>query len=308
MDDSTRPDPNSRAALDAFLGRTSASPRVRRLRLIVILAGTLLLAALLYAWLARGDDGAPAYATAAVERGDLRVRVSATGNLQPTNEVEVGSELSGLVAEVRVDNNDRVAKGQVLARIDTSRLADAIAQSRAALESAEAGVAQAEATAQQATATLARLEEVRQLSGGKVPSATEMDTARAEQARAQAAVRSAKAAVAQARAQLSSDETQFAKAAIRSPVTGVVLSRQVDPGQTVAASFNAPVLVLIAEDLARMRLEVRVDEADVGQVGAGQAARFQVDAFPGRTFPARVERVDLGANASGTTAAATASA
>ncbi|MCZ8132661.1 MAG: efflux RND transporter periplasmic adaptor subunit [Steroidobacteraceae bacterium] len=308
MDDSTRPDPNSRAALDAFLGRTSASPRVRRLRLIVILAGTLLLAALLYAWLARGDDGAPAYATAAVERGDLRVRVSATGNLQPTNEVEVGSELSGLVAEVRVDNNDRVAKGQVLARIDTSRLADAIAQSRAALESAEAGVAQAEATAQQATATLARLEEVRQLSGGKVPSATEMDTARAEQARAQAAVRSAKAAVAQARAQLSSDETQFAKAAIRSPVTGVVLSRQVDPGQTVAASFNAPVLFLIAEDLARMRLEVRVDEADVGQVGAGQAARFQVDAFPGRTFPARVERVDLGANASGTTAAATASA
>jgi HlyD family secretion protein len=109
-------------------------------------------------------------------------------------------------------------------------------------------------------------------------------------------VLTAQAAVAQARAQLSSDETQFSKALIRSPVDGVVLSRQVDPGQTVAASFNAPVLFMIAEDLGRMRLEVKVDEADVGQVNAGQSATFQVDAFPGRTFPAKVQRVDVGAN------------
>ena len=131
-----------------------------------------------------------------------------------------------------------------------------------------------------------------------MPSAAEFDNARAEHARAQAAVNTAAAAVAQARAQLSSDETQSSKAVIRSPVTGVVLSRQVDPGQTVAASLNAPVLFVIAEDLKRMRLEVKVDEADVGQVSAGQTATFQVDAFPGRTFPANVERVDLGANAS----------
>jgi HlyD family secretion protein len=111
-------------------------------------------------------------------------------------------------------------------------------------------------------------------------------------------VRTAEASVARARAQLSSDQTQFSKALILSPVTGVVLSRQIDPGQTVAASFNAPVLFLIAEDLSAMRLEVKVDEADVGQVAAGQSATFQVDAFPGRTFPARVERVDVGANAS----------
>ena len=240
----------------------------------------------------------PNYATAPVQRGDLRVTVSATGNLQPTNKVEVGSELSGLVTEVNVDNNDVVAKGDVLARLDTSRLQDAIAQSRAALQSAQAGVAQAQATAQQTQAALARLEEVRQLSGGKVPSVAEFDNARAEHARANAAVLTAKAAVAQARAQLSSDETQSSKALIRSPVTGVVLSRQVDPGQTVAASLNAPVLFVIAEDLKRMRLEVKVDEADVGQVSAGQKATFQVDAFPGRTFPARVERIDLGANAS----------
>src|SRR5678815_5915270 len=168
-------------------------------------------------------------------------------------------------------------RDQVLAKLDTSRLQDAIVQGQAALQSAQASVAQAQASEQQARATMARYQEVRQLSNGKVPSATEMDTAQADLARAVAAVRTAEAAVAQARAQLSSDQTSFSKATIRSPVTGVVLSRQVDPGQTVAASFNAPVLFLIAEDLRKMRLEVKVDEADVGQVDAGQSATFQVD-------------------------------
>jgi len=144
------------------------------------------------------------------------------------------------------------------------------------------------------------LQEVYRLSGGKVPSATELDTGRAEAARGRAGVRSAQAAVAQARAQLSSDRTQFDRASVKSPVNGVVLSRQIEPGQTVAASFNAPVLFTIAEDLSQMRLEVKVDEADVGQVAAGQRATFSVDAFPGRTFPAQIERVDVGAN-SGTT-------
>ena len=284
--------------LDEFLGREPRSARATLLRKVALAGGGILLIALLVYWFAGRGDEQPNYATAPVQRGDLRVTVSATGNLQPTNKVEVGSELSGLVTEVNVDNNDVVAKGDVLARLDTSRLQDSIAQSRAALQSAEAGVAQAQATAQQTQAALARLEEVRQLSGGKVPSAAEFDNARAEHARANAAVLTAKAAVAQARAQLSSDETQSSKALIRSPVTGVVLSRQVDPGQTVAASLNAPVLFVIAEDLKRMRLEAKVDEADVGQVSAGQKATFQVDAFPGRTFPARVERIDLGANAS----------
>lgn len=287
-----------RSALDEFLGRQPASARMRLLRKAATAAGVLLLAGLAFLHFTGDRSDEPQYATTPVQRGDLRVTVSATGNLQPTNEVEVGSELSGLVTEVNVDNNDRVTKGQVLARIDTARLQDTIAQSRASLQSAIASVAQAEATAQQTRASLARFEEVHALSGGKVPSAAELDSARAEFARAAAAVLTAEAGVARARAQLSSDQTQFSKALILSPVTGVVLSRQVDPGQTVAASFNAPVLFLIAEDLSAMRLEVKVDEADVGQVAAGQSATFQVDAFPGRTFPARVERVDVGANAS----------
>jgi HlyD family secretion protein len=288
-----------RSTLDQFLGRQPSSKRMRQLRKAAPVVGLLLLAGLAALYFTGRSSDQPSYATTPVQRGDLRVTVSATGNLQPTNEVEVGSELSGLVTEVNVDNNDQVKKGQVLARIDTARLQDSIAQSRASLQSAIASVAQAEATAQQAKASLARFEEVHKLSGGKVPSAAEFDTARAEYARAVAGVRTAEAGVAQARAQLSSDQTQFSKALILSPVTGVVLSRQIDPGQTVAASFNAPVLFLIAEDLSAMRLEVKVDEADVGQVAAGQPATFQVDAFPGRTFPAQVQRVDVGANAGG---------
>jgi HlyD family secretion protein len=138
------------------------------------------------------------------------------------------------------------------------------------------------------------------LSGGKVPSATELDVARGDVARATAGVSTAKAAVEQARAVLSSAEVALSRAFIRSPVNGQVLSRSIEPGQTVAASFNAPVLFTIAEDLRQMRLEVKVDEADVGQVKKGQKATFTVDAFPGRTFPATIERVDVGANATST--------
>ncbi len=294
MDPQT-PDTPQRPGLDEFLGRRPPSRRARLLRQALPFAAVLLLA--LAALFFTRREPPPSFATQQVQRGDLRVTVSATGNLQPTNEVEVGSELSGLVTEVNVDNNDQVTRGQVLARIDTARLQDSITQSKASLQSAVADVAQAEATAQQTKAALARFEEVHALSGGRVPSAAELDTARAEYARAIAGVRTAEAGVARARAQLSSDQTQFSKALILSPVTGVVLSRQIEPGQTVAASFNAPVLFVIAEDLSAMRLEVKVDEADVGQVAAGQSATFQVDAFPGRTFPAQVERVDVGANA-----------
>ncbi|MFC3712152.1 efflux RND transporter periplasmic adaptor subunit [Sphingoaurantiacus capsulatus] len=292
----TTPPPADKAGLDDFLGAKPPSPLQKYLKWGAIAVGALLVLWLL-AKIIGGGEEAPQYTTVPVERGSLRVTVSATGNLQPTNQVDVGSELSGTVTEVNVDNNDKVRAGQVLARLDTSRLQDAINQARASLAAAQAGVAQARATATQERADLNRLEEVRKLSGGKVPAATELDAARAEYQRALAGVSSAEASVAQARAQLSADETQLSKAIIKSPVTGVVLSRQIEPGQTVAASLNAPVLFVIAEDLAQMQLEVKVDEADVGQVDSGQRAEFAVDAFPGRQFAASVKRVDVGANA-----------
>jgi HlyD family secretion protein len=261
------------------------------------LAGALIVIAVA-AWLffrAGEDAAAPRYTTEAAALGTLVVKVSATGNLQPTNTVDVGSELSGIVDQVYVDDNDQVKKGQVLARLDLSKLQDAVAKSRASLAAAEAQVQQAQATVAEARATLSRYQQVSQLSGGKVPSRSEMDTAEANLKRAEANVASARASVTQARATLKSDETNLGKASIRSPINGVVLSRQVDPGQTVAASFQAPVLFKLAEDLTKMELQVDVDEADVGQVKAGQKATFSVDAWPGRDYTAVITRVGYGA-------------
>lgn len=261
------------------------------------LAGALMAIAVA-AWLLlrSGEDKAvPRYTTEAATLGTLMVKVSATGNLQPTNTVDVGSELSGIVDKVYVDDNDEVKKGQILAQLDLSRLQDTVAKSRASLTAAEAQVLQAQATVAEARATLARYRQVSQLSGGKVPSRTEMDAAEANLKRAEANVASARASVTQARATLQSDETNLGKANIRSPINGVVLSRQVDPGQTVAASFQAPVLFKLAEDLTKMELQVDVDEADVGQVKVGQKATFGVDAWPGREYSAVITRVGYGA-------------
>lgn len=286
--------------LNEFLGVPPPGRWTKYRRVLLIIAPVLVLLVLL-GWLLMGRKAEARYASTPVTRGDLEVRITATGNLAPINEVTVGSELSGLIEAVHVDVNDRVNKGQPIARLDTLRLRDAISRSRAALLQAQAGVGQAQATERQAAANLARLEEVSRLSGGKVPSATELDTARAEHARALANVQAAHAQVSAAQAQLSSDKISLEKATIRSPVTGVVLSRQVDPGQTVAASFNTPTLFTIAEDLSSMKLEVKVDEADVGEVREGQTAVFTVDAFPGRRFDATVRRVDVGANAASST-------
>lgn len=260
--------------------------------------GALLLAALvvgLSAWL--GDrDGAqgPAYVTEPVVRGALRVVVNATGTLQPTRTVNIGSELSGTVTRVRVDVNDRVRRGQPMVELDAARFRDQVAKSRAALASAEAGVAQAAATLTQARAQRARYEEVARLSGGKVPSKAELDDAAAALERARADEAAARAAVAGARATLSTDETNLAKAAVRAPLDGVVLTRSVDPGNAVAASLQAVTLFTVAEDLRRLKLEVNVDEADVGGVQVGQPAEFSVSAWPNRRFPARITRVAYG--------------
>lgn len=250
-------------------------------------------------WFYFGGDGAdngqePRYRTTVVTTGPLVVKVSATGNLQPTNQVDVGSELSGIVEAVFVDDNDVVRKGDRLARLDPSKLQDAVVKSRANLASAEAQVLQAQATVMETRAQFARLQKVSELSGGKVPAQFELDAANANVKRAEANESTAKASVAQARASLQTDETNLGKAEIRSPINGVVLSRKVQPGQTVAASLQAPVLFALAEDLSKMELQVNVDEADVGSVKAGQKATFTVHAWPGRSFSAVITRVGYG--------------
>lgn len=276
----------------------AATPK-RRLPLggrktLLVLGGVLLLAALWQVLSGPRDGGQGQFLTTPAEEGPLTVRVSASGNLQPTTSVDVGSELSGTLESVRVEENDVVKKGQVLAQLDLSKLRDQVVKSEAAVVSAEATVAQMQATVAESRASLSRLRQVSELSGGKVPAKTELETAEAALLRAEANEAAARAAVTQARAALKTDETNVFKATIRSPVDGVVLTRKVEPGQTVVAAMTIPVLFTIAQDLTQMELQVKVDEADVASVKLGQPATFTVSSWPGRKFPATIKRVGIG--------------
>ena len=244
---------------------------------------------------ARQASAAPVYVTETVRKGDLTLTVTANGTLQPTRTVNIGSELSGTVRRVLVDVNDPVKKGQVLVALDTAKLSAQVQRSSASLAAARARQAQAAATVKEARAAFGRLEEVKRLSGGKVPSAAELDSGRAVLDRALADEASARASVQDAQAALSTDETNLSKASITSPIDGVVLTRSVDPGNAVAASLQAVTLFTVAEDLAQLQLQVNVDEADVGAVKVGQKASFTVSAYPVRPYPAKVTRVAFGA-------------
>jgi HlyD family secretion protein len=276
--------------IDEVLEKGRRRPLKKWLWLAVIVLAAMIAGLLLY----NGKAPSVRYETQTVRRGDLAVTVSATGTLAPLKEVEVGIEVSGTIQSVEVDYNDEVVVGQVLARLDTTRLEAQALQSRAALESAKARVRQAQATLREAEVQLAKQLHVRELSGGKVPSQFDLDAAQAALARARADLASARAAVTQAQGTLDVNRTDLTKAVVKSPINGVVLKRSVEPGQTLASQFQAPVLFTLAEDLKQMELQVDVDEADVGLVQPGQHARFTVDAYPDRGFPADITQVRYG--------------
>ena len=285
----------SPANLQTLLGEDKPPRWWQRSSLWIGLAALLLAAGGVYYWQAqKAVKAAPAYVTTPLAKGNITLTVSANGTLQPTRSVNIGSELSGTIKRVLVDVNDRVKAGQVLVELDASKFKDQVTRSRAALAAAQAAQAQSVATTKETRAALARFEAVAKLSGGKVPSASELDSARATLDRALAAEDSARANVAVARATLSTDETNLSKASIRSPIDGVVLSRSVEPGNAVAASLQAVTLFTVAEDLAQLELNASVDEADVGAVAVGQKASFTVSAYPTRRFPASIQRVAFG--------------
>ena len=268
-------------------------PRYRR-RKAVFLAVILLAVSggLLWKFRSPGDaQDSSAFETEAVRKGRLKVVVSATGTLKPVNQVDVGTEVSGIIREVSVDFNDPVEKGQILAKLDASRLEATKLQSEASLEVARAEFAKAQSDVAEVKNSLERLQKTYRLSKGKVPAKQDLDTAETKFKVAQAQVKVARANIAKAEAKLEADISELAKATIFSPITGIVLNREVDTGQTVAASLQAPVLFTLAEDLTHMMLYVSVDEADVGQVKEGQAAEFIVDAYPDKTFPAQITQV-----------------
>jgi HlyD family secretion protein len=229
-----------------------------------------------------------AYATVPVEKGRLTVEVSATGTLQPLTQVDISSELSGVVAAVLVDANDEVKKGEVLAELDTARIGAQVERAEASLKSADAQVNMARTTLAETEQTFARTE---QLSKRGVSGEQALETARAARDRAAASVAIAEANRAIAAAELKSQQADLAKSKIYAPIDGIVLTRSVNPGQTVASSMQAPVLFVIAADLTRMELKAAIDEADIGGVKAGQKARFTVDAFPDRRFDASIRDI-----------------
>jgi HlyD family secretion protein len=278
------------------LGSVSGGKRSLWRRPVPVLAAVAALAMILLAWRAASRSSPVRYMTQEATRGNLTVIVTATGTLQPTNRVEVGSELSGIIKTVEADFNDRVQAGQTLARLDTTRLEAQVTQMRAALGSARAKVVQARATLKESQSKLEQFRKVRELSANQVPSKTELDAAGAAVERAKANEASASADVNQAEAALAANESDLSKLVIRSPVNGVVLTRNVEAGQTVAASFTTPTLFTIAEDLTKMELHVNVDEADIGKVADGQKAEFTVAAYPDRRFKAVIRQARFGSS------------
>ena len=235
---------------------------------------------------------AAAYRTAKVERGDIRVAISATGALAAISTVDVGSQISGQVTDVLVDFNDRVTKGQVIAKIDPSTYQAQIAQGSAQVNSARAGLATAQATLRNAELDFQRKSA---LVERQLVARSDADLARSARDQARAQVAAAQAQINQQIASTQTSRLNLERTVIRAPVDGVVLTRTVEPGQTVAASLQSPVLFQIAEDLSKMEIVLAIDEADIGQVKAGQSVSFTVDSFPDRQFRGKVQQVRISA-------------
>ncbi len=289
MNIQTLPDPRE---IEAALGLDRRSRGRKRAKQVLWL---LLLAALAlgigwYLWQRAAQPVAMSYDTSPATTSDLVITVTATGKIQPTTQVDVSSEMSGIIRRVTVDSNSQVKKGDVLAELDTVRVEAQLARARAVVQSANAKVADARATLAERKLALARAETLRQKG---VSAGQDLDTARAAHARAEAGVAAALAEASVAEADLALRQTDVGQSRIVSPVDGVVLKRSAEPGQTVASSLQAPILFTIAEDLTRMQVEADIDEADIGLVKSGQKASFTVDAYPGRSFPAETGTIEF---------------
>lgn len=273
--------------IEASLGLGHAKRRLP-IWLWWVVAAAVLVAGWLW-WMQDAEDRKQVrYITEAVTMGDMVVSVTATGTIEPTNLVEISSELSGTMAAVLVDFNDAVTAGQVLARLDTVQLDAQLAVQEANHSVAEAQLESAGASLVEADASF---EIVRRLDERGVTSRTNFTASEASLLRARASVASAQANLALADAQLEAQKAVLSKATIISPINGIVLDRSVDAGQIVAASLSAPELFTIAEDLAQMELQVDVAEADIGRIAVGDKASFTVDAYDNQTFPAEISMV-----------------
>jgi HlyD family secretion protein len=255
---------------------------------VFVVGGVILLGGLALAY--KGRASAPRYTTAAVDRGDISDVVGATGLLQAVTTVQVGSQVSGTIQSLSADFNSNVKKGQIVARLDPSLFEARVAQANANLVSARAQVDRSSATILDARQ---KYERALALSKEDLLPASDLESAKATYDAATAQHMAEKAAVSQAEASVNQAQVDLGHTVIAAPIDGVVLARNVDVGQTVAASFTAPVLFVIANDLTQMQVNASIDEADIGRVKAGQDVTFRVDAYPEETFTGKVDQVRL---------------
>lgn len=267
----------------------------KRSGIFLLIVLVLMIAGALSWWFWKESKPKNTYQSAPLELRDLVTTVSATGNLEPTVSVDVGIEVSGTISEVLVDYNDAVHSGEVMARLDTTRLSSLVRSSEAALERAQANVVVAEAAQSDARSVAARLEKITKSTQGRFPSEQELEQARNALLGADAQVRAARAQRAQAEAELETHRDNLGKAIVRAPIDGIVLDRKVEPGQTVAASMQTPILFTLAQSLERMKVIVSVDEADIGEIKEDQEVLFSVDAYAGALFKGRITQVRLNA-------------
>jgi HlyD family secretion protein len=253
---------------------------------------TLILGALWW-WKQSGSGEKTRYLTAPIERKALTTSVSATGNLEPTNTIDVGIEVSGTISEVFVDYNDRVEAGELLARLDTTRLASRVTSSKAALLRMQANISAAKASLANAQNEYDRVHKMYASTQGNYPSKKEVDEAGNALLSAKASLDAAIAQAAQSRAELESDEDNLRKAIIVAPDEGIILERKIEPGQTVVASMQTPVLFKMAKSLETMKVIVSVDEADIGEVKESQKVTFNVDAYPNELFSGTITQLRL---------------
>lgn len=272
--------------IESIVKTKAGSPARRWLVWLLLLAA--IAAGGWYWWSATSRQAQPVYTTEKMARTDIVVLVTATGTVEPTNNVEISSELSGTVRSVEADFNDLVKKGQVLARLDTDKLEANVELSQASLTAAQAKLAESNATLDQRKDAYDRAV---MLEERHVATQETLLSAKADYERAKAAVKSAEADIRVAEANVKINEANLEKACICSSIDGVVLSRNVEVGQIVASSLSAPVLFTLAADLTHMELQVAIDEADIGKVDVGNKAVFSVEAYQGQTFPAVISEV-----------------
>jgi HlyD family secretion protein len=250
------------------------------------IVGLLLVGALLWFWLSR--PAAVSYKTAKIERGSIVSSISATGTVNAVSTVLVGSQVSGTILKLHADYNSRVQKGQPIAEIEPALFLAQVEQARGNWMHAQASLLRAKVTLTDATRTLERN---RRLLAQGVVSQIDFDASQTAYESAQVGIKAAEASLTQTRGALHQAETNLKNATIRSPVDGIVISRNVDVGQTVAASFQTPTLFTIAQNLTKMQIETSVDESDISRAQLGQPVNFTVDAYPERTFSGTVTQI-----------------